>query len=389
MNSSNFTEVANISESDSFNRTTGDALDNYDDWYAYMFYVVNIAYFAAQKQPELRMAVIVTYKYLLPIIWAISLIGNSIIICVLLRKKNRNHSMSVYLASLALADLGVNTNNNLLKFLVYKGLFPEPMTDVDCLRDTFSIAIVMIAAWMLVLVSIERFVIVMSPIKGKQYCTVKLARIACATTWILFIGFGMIFRYIFFEHVHWMGKHHVCFVKDYVLDLHNNYIVYILMALKFYIPYVIIFFSTTYISVQLLTRKIRKSASRSNQSKSVNVVLIIVNLIYIITQSPYTFLWLATDDLQEDMTRVERFAYEYYVLPLAIIVGDINSAVNVFVYFLTGSRFRNDAIEMFSELIPKSWKKKTPRKIQQHSDGGVNTKSTDGSFQPGKDSLHM
>ena len=113
-----------------------------------------------------------------PILLVIGTVGNSLSICVLLRKHMRKHSVSVYLVGVACADLGV----------LYIGLLREwlmHLIEID-LRKTNSFAcrlqmwLQILAftstAWILAAYSIDRYLSIAWPLFAKRRCTTKLKR---------------------------------------------------------------------------------------------------------------------------------------------------------------------------------------------------------------------
>ncbi|XP_053380354.1 C-C chemokine receptor type 1-like [Mercenaria mercenaria] len=295
-----------------------------------------------------RNARIFLYNYLVIIIWIVSILGNSLVILVLMKKKNRGFSTSIYLKGLAVADLSLNTSNTFTLYFLAHGYIKPPTSDADChYRNVFSFAIAYIATWMLVVISLERVMSVWMPFKVKRLCTANTAYIVIVFTWILFLGLA-------FLHERFMAYSSLtCQIKEEYLELYVEYVIWVLITVKYFIPYAIILVCSFIIMSTLLRRKIRKhSTEKRNRGTSVNIALLSVNIVFLLTNSPYIFFYLHTDYGFFDPDIYLSYAYYQFWSVYLKVVNDCNSAVNVFVYFLVGSRFRADVKEMLFGCIP-------------------------------------
>ncbi|XP_053381557.1 kappa-type opioid receptor-like [Mercenaria mercenaria] len=290
-----------------------------------------------------RNARIFLYNYLVIIIWIVSILGNTLVILVLSKKRNRRFSTSIYLKGLALADLSVNTSNTFILYFLAHGYINPPASDNECrYRNVFQFSIAFISTWMLVVISIERVMSVWMPFKVKRLCTANIAHVIIIAIWILFLGLGFLHEsvMVYFQ----LG----CTITPEYSELYHNYLTWVLISIKYIIPYAIIFTSSIIIIATLLNRKIRKhSSEKRNRDGSVNIALLSVNIVFLLTNSPYIFFYLFAEYTSfDDENILLSYAYYFFWKIYLQVVNDCNSAVNVFVYFLVGSRFRADVKEL-------------------------------------------
>ncbi|XP_060606714.1 rhodopsin-like [Ruditapes philippinarum] len=366
-----------IEDTDIFNNTGG----NHNHYYYYYYYYrnsepVNIFDFLPESYRNAR---IFLYKYLVFIIWIISFLGNTLVILVLMKKRNRGFSTSIYLKGLAFADLSLNTSNTLTLYFTSHGYIKPPASDTDChFRNVFSFAIAFITTWMLVVISIERVISVWMPYKVKRLCTENGAYIVNVFIWLLFFGLSFLH-----EHLMVYEDGLGCQVRaEYYINYHN-YLIWVLTSVKFLIPYAIIFICTAIIMITLVNRKIRKhSTEKRNRGTSVNIVLMSVNIVFLTTNAPYIIFYLFASYTSFHSIPVLSYVYYFFWYTYLQVLNDCNSAVNVFVYFLVGSRFRKDVIEMLCVCL---------RKKQAHGTSGSQKewKTRDTVLSPGSNESNI
>ena len=297
-----------------------------------------------------RQAIIILFNYVVFIIWIVSLLGNTLVILVLMKKQNRSFSTSIYLKGLALTDLLLNTSNTVIHYFNAHGYIKPAESNADCrVRNVFQFAIVFIATWMLVVISIERVISVWMPYKVKRLCTVRRAYVVIAFLWVIF--FGLAFCH---ESLMIYKPATGCQLSPKYGDFYFHYLAWVLITLKYLIPYAIIFTCTSIIMATLVNRKIRKhSTETTNRGTSVNIVLINVNIVFLVTNSPYIFFYLFFDYYSFHSNLWISVSFHKFWNIYLLILNDCNSAVNVFVYFLVGSKFRKDVKELLCGCFKK------------------------------------
>lgn len=125
--------------------------------------------------------------YIFPVILIIGSICNVITFLVMRRKKLRNQSTGFYMAILAIADelaLLVGCLNYWL--YEYKRIFILHTSTIACKAFSVILYTTMdFSVWMVVIMTIERFIAVSFPLKSMYVCTVKKAKLATLVLVIL------------------------------------------------------------------------------------------------------------------------------------------------------------------------------------------------------------
>jgi hypothetical protein len=317
---------------------------------------------------------LVLYNYILLIIWIVSLLGNSLIIIVLSGKRNRSFSTSVYFISLAVADIWLNTSNTLTSYFVFQGYINYPSSQNDCYyRNWLSFSAVFVGPWILVVISIERMLSVFIPHKVKLYCTVRLARVIVLVVFLVFLLLGILHERVYVLK-HWYGSTTSCEVKKELEQIYAVYIAWIISILKFILPLGIIFVCTVIIIFILICKNMNKTKTqRKSRDVTITLVVINVNIIFLITNGTYLIYHLIRNYIHPATTN-ESVAYDLFWESYLLALNEVNSAVNIFVYCFTGSKFRNDVKELVLGFIPAKLRKRD-NKFNQTLNTNISMKS--------------
>jgi hypothetical protein len=142
-------------------------------------------------------------KYCFPLIIIIGTISNSLTFLVMRRKKMRNQSTCFYMAVLAIADEMVLLVGCLNFWLyAYTGYSFVLLSVFACKVACMALyATTHFSVWIVVIMTIERFIAVALPLQANRLCTVKRAKIATAilALIIIIINFHFIFTHSLIE----------------------------------------------------------------------------------------------------------------------------------------------------------------------------------------------
>ena len=216
----------------------------------------------------------------------------------------------------------------------------------------------LVSAWVTVAICVERFMAVVFPLKIAQLSTLKTTKIIIGIITLVSFILGAfplwtlyIYTYDFELNISYCG----------VKDSYDSWNWAVLRVGSLYLPAVIIFIFTF-----LLVRGLRKMASDSTDqfegqqaataSQSINAqltkMLIGVCIMFLLFRLPYTvaynidYYYLFSDDVLLINT------WGDYVSKIFLNVTDIlatsNYALNFFLYFVTGSKFRMQLITLLS-----------------------------------------
>ena len=129
--------------------------------------------------------------------------GNVTSMAVLVRPRMRGKSVYLFLLLLAVADtavLYVSTFQTWLGRVTGRSLISA--SDASCRAFMFLILMSQhLAAWIVVLVTVDRFVAVWFPLKATSWCTVRRACVASVVCTALLVVYWSVPRSV--AHTHW------------------------------------------------------------------------------------------------------------------------------------------------------------------------------------------
>ena len=300
------------------------------------------------------------WKYMTIVVTLLSIFGNTIVVLVLMRKKNRLFSTSIFITNLAISDIMVSLSA-FEGFLLIHKYIRETYSDFDCKFRTFiPKAAQYVSVWMLVFISVERAMSVKLPLKVKSIFTVRFARNLVIIVWGLSIAKASINVMITKLQDNVSGSP-ACFLD--ILNFPALYYVDLILysSLAVIIPYPIVLICTIITISSLLQNKLRKSKSNKAQVKSITVTLVIVNVVYLLSVAPaviyeiYSLAWIRFNKFLQ-WTIVDFYNY-VVLLNIFSFVSFLHHAVNFLIYFLSGSRFRAETKAMMSSCIRQRQKR--------------------------------
>ena len=273
-----------------------------------------------------------------PPIVILGTIGNILSAVVMNRKSLRASTTSLYLTVLAVSDL----------FCLYIGLVPlwvqftfsywiGNMPNIGC---TTYWSVLYFAfhfeAWVLVSVSLERFVAVWFPTRHKFLFTKSRAIIGLLILSIVFLGETLHFHFTYDTVDCHLIKKYIQFTK-YVYP-------WIEMALASLLPFAIMAMTSFAIILKLMKNR---KALETTKISSMTGILITVNIAFFLTTVPICIyvialrIMLANGLVSEDtfFLFVELWAWVNLVLY-------VNNASNFVLYCVTGRRFRAELLKL-------------------------------------------
>ncbi|XP_076437303.1 delta-type opioid receptor-like isoform X2 [Babylonia areolata] len=309
-----------------------------------------------EKYPEFWAAYYLN-KYYLNIIAAFGFPGNILSFITILKMKPHSHP-SIYVAVLAVSD-------NFC--LAAKILFTEVTRhDVDvgsygCKFLYFAGNTTAIYAnWLLVLMTVERFMAIWFPLKVGSFCTRRRSGVAMVCLLVM-VG-SLCSAFFVFSTDLWRGDDFLCiFHQDYLPFV--SYVWYWVDA-TFYalLPCVLLAMFNTLIIVGIkraasIQRQLTEadSSSRSKrlfnqatekirQQRQITIMLVVVCVVFVVLTLPnciffiYKPYWNPTPRTRQDakFRVIEQIVY---------LLSDLSHATNFFVYFFSTKKFRDRFLE--------------------------------------------
>ena len=148
------------------------------------------------SEPTLRDIFVVEF-HVFPFIFMVGTMCNILTFIVMRRKRMRHQSTYFYMAVLAIADELVLINGCLNFWMyLYTSKMLVIMSAILCKVVCVAFyATLHFSVWMVVIMTIERFIAVTYPLQASSWCTVKRAKMA--TILLALIIFGINFHFIF------------------------------------------------------------------------------------------------------------------------------------------------------------------------------------------------
>ena len=280
------------------------------------------------------------WLWMSPVFLILGIGGNLLSIVVLSRPGLRKSATSVFLIALAVADSLLLLTGLLKHWLVF--LIETDIRDINDSSCKIHVMLTYVAKymtrWILVCVSIERFIAVLFPTHHKRLFTRTKAIIIVAIMSVFFFLVCLQMYVMFGKDID--GACNVRIVYDnYWLSVWQQ----IDMIISSLLPFIIMTGATVSIAVKLF---IIKTPDGSNKVTSLTRSLLAVNLVFLITTMPQGVVYA--------MGRT------FYLKPLKTIwivhfttgmMVYVNSSVNFYLYVLTGRRFRLAFIALFKRGV--------------------------------------
>ena len=270
-------------------------------------------------------------------------VGNGLVILILSQKRMRMTSSCIYMAALAVADTVVlwtylfNMLSRLYINWISGPLFCKFLNYISSVSSQMSV-------WLVVSMTIERFIAVYFPFKAGKFCTTKNARIAilCILAFFLCLG-SHEFVTTYFHPTRRICRHDVIKYALF-LEIFN----YVDASLSCYIPEILLFtfnfmiiakLKKTYAKQKELTNDAGKD--KSEQAKQVTTMLLTVSLTFAFLMTPFAIFYVSSIYFV-DMRVPHTYAISALVHQITVLLIMINHTINFLLYCISGKRFRNE-----------------------------------------------
>jgi hypothetical protein len=298
--------------------------------------------------------IFVTTKIVPPIIITIGIIGNILSFLVLRKRKYAEQSTFVYLRALTFFDSFTLLVYSFQRYLLK--LFPDEFWkngDIFCKEYMFVAYLTMsISHWTLVLMTVDRFIAVVYPLKWTNLCTPRRSKtILVAMTIITVLFHAQQFLRVANQEANVMRFK--CPFDYTIVPLdYESIFLYKFVVLVFYIP----LFSLLILNVLIVfnvrkrgkEKKKRLVSVRRGQERQMNVMLLLVTSVFTMAVTPYTLDHFFWDMIMPDLENQSFFRELRHVLyEIAHVCIMINPAANFYLYCLGCHKFRNDLKSVF------------------------------------------
>lgn len=298
--------------------------------------------------------------------------GNFVTALVIFRNCQKMTSTSVLLLALAVSDTVFLYTSPLRNWILTNwGTDIRGFSDVGCKLAIFVVySSYQVSSWYLVVLTIERLLCISIPHKVKLYFNPKKATVIVViiTTIICTQNSHLLYGYGNSPLERFQGREHCYVAKENYATFHNYYMQWIHFIIGFMTPCLIIVVGNSVIIYKLRTSMtFNRRSSHKRQSvdqvtsrmakrrKSVTVMLVVLNVIFFVSQTPLTIFLVcesflkrdvnhyACVDFQEYLSRKARFQFTEAVVHN---LGYLNASVNFLLYVVSGTKFRQDVMAL-------------------------------------------
>ena len=319
------------------------------------------------EQPYMRYAEFRMSKFLLlyvpPILIIIGTFGNMFAFLILRRRSMIKVSTYFYLACLAIADL----------FVLYVGLLRMwigELTGMDLQNQAVWLCKLTVilgyiasdtAVWIIMAVTVERFIVVCYPFKANQMCNVPRAKKVILGLVLLMFGINLHFLWTV-ESVEEVidGRNVVyCRAVEPYSTLVNEAWPWVDACIYSFLPFVFIIILNIMIIKQVVkahrTRERMQSVSerqklegrrQNTEGTKLTIMLLTVSFSFLLTTLPMNVSLIVTtfwNQVLNDPHKVARFTLVKSITELLMY---LNHSMNFFLYCATGKKFRQQIVRL-------------------------------------------
>ena len=319
--------------------------------------------------------------YVVPVIIVIGTIGNVLSFIVLVRKKMRSRSVYFYLMLLACADLAVLYLNAFKNWLRYTfGWELNHQSNAFCKFYWFAMAVsIHMSAWLVILVTFDRFMAVAFPLRAALVCTSRRAAISSLICFVIMAVYnGHLLWTVHLQYFNVDGVESVMCGPMSSSVFMNKAFNYMKCVTYSIIPFLSVLALNIAIIVKLKKTQFtssegdRKSTSQSTMSRTTSVentreiarvtyMLLIVSFSWLFLSFPFTLYSIIPRSRDES-------SYTRAVFHLATVVCYIflwmNHSINFFLYCLSGKKFRS---EIYAQLCKHAFSRKLKQFKRNHA----------------------
>ncbi|ELU13758.1 hypothetical protein CAPTEDRAFT_190343 [Capitella teleta] len=300
--------------------------------------------------------------YVLPVIVGLGSIGNLLAFAVLQTKKFRTTSVGFVLSALMVVDTLVLLVDCLPWWLAFLNWSLEFATysKAGCVLSLFkAFFLIHISAWSLALLTAERLVIVVIPMKGRQWCS----RRRMITAWCIVVLLAALLN----SHVTWNyafipegnvttggAAHASCSLQRDAQVSVFNWLVSLFLSI---LPAAFLFVANIVILLRLMrSRQLRRQISNQTSTNrvfdSTTIMLFTTSITFLVLTGPYVIVNFVWNYVEITSYKVElRFDL---ILHISIIMLFLNSAINFLLYCVSGSQFRMAFKDLFRKCRSRS-----------------------------------
>ena len=303
-----------------------------------------------------KIAIIVN-RYWFAALVPIGLVGNTLSFLVMIKPNNRKMSTCIYMAAISVSD------NIMMYICLHVFLIDVIKTHkwhhMECkFKNLIAFVALQSCTFLILAMTIDKYIAIKWPHKAATYSTPRRAKITAASLFVCSIVYNI--PHLFLSS--FMGDMCVAYGIDSLITRVYSWFSFVFNAI---IPFILLIYMN-FVIVKTV-RKSRKSfgdndrttgmdsrqKAMKNAENQLTIMLLLVTALFLILLCPtyVRFIYLAFADPSTPL----EYANQILIFQITIRLYMTNSAINFFLYCISGKKFRNDLKEIlccFSKSQP-------------------------------------
>lgn len=303
---------------------------------------------------EYRVALFIN-RYCLYLIVGLGIPGNFAALLTVSKMKPFTSS-SLFMIALATAD----SINLIIKELYYQlTFFDIQLSDLGCQFFIFLGTFAMhYANWILVAMTIERFIAIKFPMKVQEICTQRKAVIVLLVLGIVLMSLNAHHFVTMHEGYSSLSKYSCEYQKKYS-DFMRKVWYWIDGVVYAVVPFCALTILNFLIIVGIRS-SVKKQRDLTNlqqkqtkQQMQITVMLVTVSVVFTVLTMPNCIFFIYEGYWNYKKSKYQTALY-YLIYQVVFLLSDLNHAINFYFYFLSGKKFRKHFIRLICCCLPKA-----------------------------------
>lgn len=290
-----------------------------------------------------------------PLIIIFGTIGNLLTLMVMLRQKMRRRPTCFHMSAIAVFDTLVLYSDCLRQWLaLLHGSNALTLSSAACkVFHFFSYTFFDISVWLIVIMTVDRFLVVQFPLHAPKLSSLPRAR----KTVIMLIATMVLANLHFIWTVHLDDRHHCIYLEGFEY-FHVNVWPWIDAAVYSFLPFILLLvFNILIIVIHRRSMKLRKTTLNINKPRTrsqssnqgtqlrLSAMLFTVTFTFLLLSAPNVILICIRNTYFDFSMQVDDFrniAVYRLVATLTMFCLYLNHAVNFLLYCISGRMFRKE-----------------------------------------------
>uniref|UniRef100_A0A667Y373 Pyroglutamylated RF-amide peptide receptor n=1 Tax=Myripristis murdjan TaxID=586833 RepID=A0A667Y373_9TELE len=314
--------------------------------------------------PELPYSAKITFVIMYVVIFVLALVGNSLVVYTVVKKRTMQTATNIFICSLAVSDLLITFF--CIPFTLLQNISSEWLGGVLVCKAIPFVQTTAIVTGILTMtcIAIERYQGIVYPLKMRRQYTSKRAYKMLGLVWIasVMVGSPMLFvqqlevsraqSYTTYDFLY--DHHHVCCQERWHSLTHRQLYTTFIMVALFLLPLAAMLFLYTRIAIELWIRKrVGDSSLFSFHRKKKRAVkmMITVVLLFTLCWAPFhtVHMLFEYNDLEKKYDEVTL----NMIVAIVQAIGFFNSFNNPIVYAFMNENFKKSCISTLSHCLRK------------------------------------